>query len=752
MTKITIPYRFTPRDYQLPLLDYLDSGGKRAFCLWHRRCGKDITLFNYTIKQAFLQKGMYFYLLPTYVQAKRVIWQGINNDGDKILDYVPEPIIKNKNETELRVELKNGSIIQLIGTDKYDAIRGTNPVGCVFSEYAFHNPMAWEVIKPILKVNKGWVVFNTTPNGKNHAFDMWEMATKSPEWFTEILTIDNTNVVTPEDIQQEREEGMTEEMIQQEYYCSFDIGAQGSYYSNEMQQANEERRVGKVPFFREKDTNVVFDLGISDMMSVWFWQTDDGRINLTNFYENNNKNLEFYFNYIDDYLAKGKLGTIYVPHDASKRELSTGKSVYSVFQDRYSEKVQMLEMGGTEMGIQAVRRILPRCYFDADNCKQGIRCLENYHREWDEVKKVFKPQPMHDWTSHACFVKGTKIMTTKGLKKIEEIKRGEFVRMDDIVAKIEWAGYVKDSETLIIELNSGEKIECSLEHKFFTNRGVVRANELRYDDHIHTINHPIWNLSHFKNSGIRDGVISYTKGLGSGFGKKENNSVHKKTGDSGSYIGRFGKTSMGKSLTGMRLFPLMGVGTTSTFLIGDCKKRDRNETSHLNMSLESSMDCVTLKKKEDIFITSFIQNICTVLFGSLSMVAFPKPITYITKMKTKAITVLKTWKLFLLRNMRNSMRKQTNGSEVRKTNDSLLKQGEGVGIKRITKGEIQPVYDLTVERDQCYYANGILVSNSDSFRYLAIAYKEERPERVEENDDPLGLFEEEMSGNRFCPF
>ena len=169
MEEIIIPYK--PRDYQLPLIKSLETKD-RAMCLWHRRAGKDLTLWNILIKKAIETKGLQYYLLPTFTQAKRIIWDGITIDGLRFVDFIPNKIIKNTNGTEMKIEMINGSIIQLIGTDHYDAIRGTNPCGCVFSEFAFHNPMAWEVVKPILKVNKGWAVFNTTPNGKNHAYDM----------------------------------------------------------------------------------------------------------------------------------------------------------------------------------------------------------------------------------------------------------------------------------------------------------------------------------------------------------------------------------------------------------------------------------------------------------------------------------------------------------------------------------------------------------------------------------------------------
>jgi len=259
--EITLPYNFKPRVYQIPMMRALDSGVKRIFALHHRRSGKDITLWNMIIKKAVEEVGLYFYLLPTYVQAKRIIWDGITNDGKRFIDFIPEELIENKNGTELKIILINGSIIQLIGTDHYDAIRGTNPRGCVFSEYAFQNPMAWEVVKPILKVNGGWACFNTTPNGKNHSWELNMIAKENSNWFTETLTIEDTGVLNEEDMEEERREGMSLEMIQQEYYCSYDVGTLGAYYASLINQCREEHRICQLPIEPNVKVDLFLDLG-----------------------------------------------------------------------------------------------------------------------------------------------------------------------------------------------------------------------------------------------------------------------------------------------------------------------------------------------------------------------------------------------------------------------------------------------------------------------------------------------------------
>lgn len=223
MEQVTIPYKWNPRTYQLPFLQAMDSGYKRAILIWHRRGGKDQTCFNFTVKKAFQRVGTYFYFLPTREQAKKVIWENIDNDGFKMLDHIPKEVIKGTNATELKIELVNGSIIQLMPADIFDKSGvGTNPVGVVFSEFPIQRPEIWGFVRPILAVNGGWAVFNGTPRGQNHAYNLLKMAETLPdEWFTQILTVDDTGVLTPEQIESERGSGMPQQLIDQEYYCKF---------------------------------------------------------------------------------------------------------------------------------------------------------------------------------------------------------------------------------------------------------------------------------------------------------------------------------------------------------------------------------------------------------------------------------------------------------------------------------------------------------------------------------------------------
>lgn len=225
MTEVTIPYSFKPRPYQLKLLKALDGGIKRAIIVWNRRSGKDKTCFNYMIAEAIEKKGTYYYFLPTYSLAKKVIWDNIDNDGFKMLDHIPKELVKSTNGTELKIELINGSIIQLIGADEFKKGGvGTNCIGMVFSEFSITNPESWRYVSPILAVNGGWAIFNFTPRGMNHAFTLLQQYKDNPKWFTEILTLNETQVLKGEALEEEKANN-PQDFFEQEYYCKFIEGA-----------------------------------------------------------------------------------------------------------------------------------------------------------------------------------------------------------------------------------------------------------------------------------------------------------------------------------------------------------------------------------------------------------------------------------------------------------------------------------------------------------------------------------------------
>jgi len=402
---IVIPYKFKPRPYQLGLFEAMDSGYKRAIAVYHRRAGKDKCLFNLTIKKALERVGVYYYFFPEFSQGRRVIWDGIDGSGMKFRDHLPASLITKETSQDMQISLVNGSIIQIIGTDNYDKVRGSNPVGCVFSEFAFQNPMAWDIVRPILAENGGWAVFNSTPFGKNHFFQLYEMAKDNPDWFTQLVTVEESideegkRYVPQAVIESEVAAGMSEEMVQQEFYCSFSSNSQGFYYLKYMNDAEEEGRISNIPWDPAIPVETWWDIGVGDSTAIWFSQVIGKEVHLIDFYQNNSVGLDHYAKYLQTLPYTYKSHNF--PHDMGNTEFGTGKSRFEVAEELFSGcDLNIVPKVGLEDGINAARITIPRCWFDKVKCKDGLKALFNYHRQWDDKVQEFKNRPVHDWASH----------------------------------------------------------------------------------------------------------------------------------------------------------------------------------------------------------------------------------------------------------------------------------------------------------------------------------------------------------------
>jgi phage terminase large subunit len=404
--EVKLPYKYTARDYQLPLYRAVQSNGiKRACSVWHRRGGKDKTAINLITSMSQARVGIYYYFFPTYNQGRKILWDGIDKTGFPFRSHIPKEIIKSENSSEMKITLHNGSIIQVIGTDNVDSIVGTNPVGCVFSEYALQNPQAWDFIRPILAENGGWAVFIFTPRGKNHAWDLYKMAQSNPDWFCEMLTVNDTNVITPGMIDEERRAGMNEEMIQQEFYCSFEASNPGAYYAQEIRLARDQGRICGVPVESGLPVNTFWDLGMDDSTSIWLEQDVGREIHLVGYYENSQESLSHYVNWLQDWRGKHRATWGYwkLPHDGEVRGRQSGKTDKDFLRELGFSNVSCAPRPAhKEDAIEAVRQMLGKCWFDAVSCDRGIEALSQFRKEYNEINKVFKLTPVHDWASHGA--------------------------------------------------------------------------------------------------------------------------------------------------------------------------------------------------------------------------------------------------------------------------------------------------------------------------------------------------------------
>ena len=352
------------------------------------------------IRACLRKVGVYYYIFPTYAQAKKVIWDSITNTGEKFLDYIPEELIEAKNGQEMKVRFKNGSLLQLVGSDSYDGLVGTNPQGVVFSEYALQDPRAYQFLRPILLANDGWALFLSTPRGKNHLWELYEIARNSPDWFCYKLTVQDTGHISLREIEKERAEGlMSDDLIQQEYFTSFEMGVEGAYYVKYLDRMRLKGQIGQVPWESAFKVNTAWDLGVRDSTAIIFFQVIGQTIRIIDYYEKSKEGLEHYIKIVNGkpYIYNKHIG----PHDIRVREFTSGmaridKARQLGIRFIVSDDIPIVD------GIEAVRSTLSKVWIDEVACKDLIKALENYRAEYDISKRVYNSSPRHDWSSHAA--------------------------------------------------------------------------------------------------------------------------------------------------------------------------------------------------------------------------------------------------------------------------------------------------------------------------------------------------------------
>jgi phage terminase large subunit len=394
--------KFVPRPYQLDIIDALENEGyKRVMAIWPRRAGKDIVGLNLIIRAALRRIGVYYYIFPTYSQAKKVIWDSITISGEKFLDYIPKELIASTNATEMKIKLTNGSLLQLVGSDNFDSLMGTNPLATVFSEYSLQDPRAWQYIRPILLANDGWALFLSTPRGKNHLFELYEIAKDSKEWFVDKLTVEDTKHIPIEAIEREIAAGeMSDDLARQEYWTDFSLGVEGSYYSKYIDRARLKGQIGHVPYEPGYPVHTAWDIGVADHTAIIFFQVVGQIVRVIDYYEKNGVGLDHFVKVIQS--KEYVYGKHFAPHDMRQRVWTEGgmtrieKARQMGINFVIAPEVSIID------GIEAVRALFAKLWIDQTHCENLIKALENYRSEYDPQKRLYKSSPLHNWASHAC--------------------------------------------------------------------------------------------------------------------------------------------------------------------------------------------------------------------------------------------------------------------------------------------------------------------------------------------------------------
>lgn len=446
------------------------SWRKKAIQVLHRRAGKDIGALHLIGTASQLRVGNYKHILPFKTQARDAIWDGIDALGNRFIrNAFPDEIVESINESRMLVRFTNGSTYQLQGGDS-DKLVGAGPVGIVYSESALMSPNVRTFLRPMLDETGGWELHITTPRGKNWFYKLAMHAEQSDDWYYKYLTIRDTwrwaytaesidtdtltqagttllddgaeapvyatvphelkfaevakaeeaikkghvkgmyrvRIMTDEMVQQLKDEGQDPFIVDQEYYCDWDVALQGSYYGDMMMKMLKDGRIGRFPHNPNRPVYVHMDIGFNDATSITYCQEGVyGQGVIIDHMWGSNKSLLQWVYDIEQYAGDNgyALGLIIMPHDAENTEVSHGKTRLEwVLEEGGFEsrglQFDVLERAEKQAGIDATRSFLATACIDEENCEYLIESLKSYRREFDDKNQTYRNIPVHDWASH----------------------------------------------------------------------------------------------------------------------------------------------------------------------------------------------------------------------------------------------------------------------------------------------------------------------------------------------------------------
>ena len=424
---VRLPYQWEPREYQKPAWNALWAGKKRLALAWHRRSGKDDVALHWAACSVMQHVGTYWHMLPLANQARKAIWDAVNprTGRRRIDDAFPHEIRDTTREQEMFIRFKNGSTWQVVGSDNYNALVGSPPLGIVFSEYALADPSSWAMLRPILAENGGWAVFISTTRGRNHFQRLVDFAKGDPDWYGETLTVEDTGAIPMSVIDTERRELIAERgeqeadaIIAQEYYCNADAAIPGAYYGALMQRAEREERIGVFPWLPNLPVGTAWDLGHGDSTVVWMYQQPpSGRVRLIDVLEGSGVGIDWYAAKLRK--RPYQFADHIWPHDGGHGNIRDigGTSLVANAETLLELKPRVLDRDpSVDMGIGAVRQLFPLLEFNTEplpfddetplqaraRMTRALDALRQYRRIWDEKLRKFNDAPYHDWTSHTA--------------------------------------------------------------------------------------------------------------------------------------------------------------------------------------------------------------------------------------------------------------------------------------------------------------------------------------------------------------
>jgi phage terminase large subunit len=407
-----IPVHFNPRDYQAEALRALEAGAVMNVWCWSRRGGKDFTAFGYAVKKMIEQPMNVVLVFPTKKQGYDNFWTNVENDGMKTLDHIPAGLIASQSNSpdNMKITLINGSTFTLLGASDPDALRGANAKLYIFSEFVDIDSAALDVIRPIIAVNGGQIIIQSTPkidgiSGGTFKI-LFDRAKKHPKQFASRITADRyLPQETLDDIREETiEKNGNDFWYQQEFMCNWGQASATTYYGQTLKKLEEKGKIGEYEYNRKYPVYTAWDLGGgSDSTAITFFQyylvAGRPQVRIIDYYETATIGDRRIVNFLKT--KPYVYGWHFLPHDATRRDPTEAIQRANKFRELGLHNSSVLTREPLDDGIKAAVTGIAGAVINKAFCGVLITKLYLYKRKFNPLTGDYVG-PEHNTASHAA--------------------------------------------------------------------------------------------------------------------------------------------------------------------------------------------------------------------------------------------------------------------------------------------------------------------------------------------------------------
>lgn len=401
-----IPVNFVPRWYQAQALRALEAGVKLAIWCWSRRGGKDLTAFAYAVKKMTEEPMNVVLVFPTKEQGKEAFWDNVENDGFKTIDHIPKSLVRYSDNTNMKITLINGSTFSLLGAKNPESLRGANGKLYIFSEFVDIPNAALDIIRPIVAVNGGQIILQSTPkidgiSGGTFKV-LFDLAKKNPKQFASLITA--KEYLDAETLEELRQEAIAKNgndfWFRQEFLCDWGQASATTYFGEMLKQAEAEGRVALYPHNRDYPVYTTWDIGRT---AIVFWQyylvKGRPKVRIIDYYETSVIGNEPIVKFV---LSKPyNYGWHFLPHDGAVREQNDSTTRLEKLRDLGLTNSSLLIREPVEEGIKRAIETLPDTVFHKPSTTTLVTKLYLYKRKYNALTGDYEG-PENKTQAHAA--------------------------------------------------------------------------------------------------------------------------------------------------------------------------------------------------------------------------------------------------------------------------------------------------------------------------------------------------------------